>query len=166
MNSNEQKREFLFRKQNGRTNLPKYIEELNNLLDTAKGNYQLLNLKNTDKVLQRAYQINNPKKTFQLKFYEKDKFLQECFTKCSKKPPDKAYFYIDFSKDCGITFIDSLLMIKTDFSFSSEHAGIIVIISEDLNNKIVLDYYEENEDSIIEIELCGEEWSKVKVKYQ
>jgi hypothetical protein len=43
-----------------------------------------------------------------------------------------------------------------DFSFKDEHVGLITFIREDLLEKIILDFYEENKIECLDIEILSE----------
>lgn len=161
------KREYLFRKQRGKTYLSKYLEELNAILDTAKGSYQVLSLEETDRILQRSAESINKEKVlkYQLEFDHKEEFLIDCMIECNRLLSGMIYLFTGYSEDCGLAVVDTLMMLKPDFSFTSEHAGLISIISGDLSNKILLDFYEENNEYFLEIEIYGDLWGSIEPLY-
>lgn len=159
MNIND-KRELLFRKQRGKTYLQKYFQELNTLLNKDLGEYKILDLEETDRI------INGIKDSYCFKeriiFDQRKTYLDYYFHQYLQFNQSKVYLFTNYSIDCGITILDNLNMFKTDFDFYSEHAGLISLISEDLLTKIVLDFEEQNGQYFLEIELHGECWEKVK----
>ena len=61
--------------------------------------------------------------------------------------------YLSYSLDCGLMRLSSLYDFNFNFSFYDEHAGIIIFTREDKKEKILLDYSEDNNKEIIEIEV-------------
>lgn len=65
---------------------------------------------------------------------------------------DSVYIFTSLSRDCGAVLIDSIIYFNFNFNFMDDHSGIITLISSDVKNKILLDFYEEDGLQYLEIE--------------
>ena len=68
--------------------------------------------------------------------------------------------FTDNSNYCGAARIADLSKFNTQFNFEEEHSGIISILSQDLTNNLVIDFYEEIGQQFMELEVQGGEWVK------
>ena len=159
------KRDLLFRKNTGRNILKEYLLELNKLSLKEVSAENLLSVEETDMLKEKSrlknHQRDYPliKKTFL--FNEKDK-LKEYVDKLYKLYPHEIYLLTGYSEYCGCLKMESLMDFNIYFNFNDERDGIMSILSADLNNSLLLDYYEEYNEYYIELEFRGEEWSKIE----
>ncbi|MFD2162263.1 hypothetical protein ACFSJU_07650 [Paradesertivirga mongoliensis] len=147
METTDQKKRRLF----GKQYLPSYLKELNKITKRQVAASDLLTIVDTDELYDVKFQ-NTPICTIRLKFEDKaelEKLLEDL-----RSQKDTEYFlFTSYSGDCGTLKIKSLKEFNIDFSFSDEHAGLISLISEDLSQKILLDFYEEEGIEYLEVEV-------------
>jgi hypothetical protein len=147
METYEQKKRRLF----GKQYLQSYLGELKSILQISVETLDLLPIVETDKLSEIDYS-NYLKMSFNILFNEKNKLKEIIFKNCERV--NKSYFiFTEYSLDCGTLKISKLQDFNFDFSFKSLHSGLISLISEDLSEKIILDFSEENGDEYLEIEI-------------
>lgn len=150
METYEQKKRRLFGKQHLKT----YLEELNRIVKIDVVAADLLSIIETDKICDVKISSipKNLRHSFKILFEEKEK-LREIISNYIAKTHHKVYVITSYSMDCGALKINSLNDFNFDFSFKDEHTGLISLIREDLLEKIVLDFYKEDEIEYLEIEI-------------
>lgn len=149
METLEQKKRRLF----GKKHLPRYLRELNKLLRKGVKAQDLLSIVDTDSFMNSVsyFKDKKPYNKEIIKFSDKSR-LKEIFSKEIIDWDVPYMIYLSDSLDCGLLEIPSLYYFNFDFSFYDEHAGIITFTRIDGEQKIVLDYYEEDDEKFIEIE--------------
>lgn len=153
MNNNEtyeQKRRRLFGKVNF---LPAYLQQLNKLLNIEVTADMLLSIVKTDSFLE---QIDFDSDTLFYKetisFEDKEK-LQRIVR--SKLLDWNANYMMELTnvKECGLLPIPNLSVFNWDFKYEDEKSGIIVFIRQDKKEELVLDFYEEDFQYFLDIEI-------------
>lgn len=143
METYEQKKRRLF----GKQYLDIYLEELAHFLLINVSLSHLMSIVETDEVLEK----NSAKrkiKTEKILFDDKIK-LQELIIDL-----DIGYYlYTKYSLDCGAFKLASLRLFNFNFSFHSTTAGIITLFREDLKQKYVFDFYEEDNIRYMDIDV-------------
>lgn len=150
METLEQKKRRLF----GKKHLSRYLSELSKLLKKEIEAKDLLSIVDTDKFMNATSHFKDKKPFVKeiIKFSDKTK-LKEILLKKVSNWNVPYMVYLSDSLDCGLLEIPSLYYFNFDFSFYDEHAGIIIFTRIDGEQKILLDYYEENGEKFIEIEI-------------
>lgn len=146
----EQKKRRLY----GKKYIPKYLEELNRLVLYNVEEKDLLSIVDTDNFIESSKVLDKNSLFVQktILFSEKEKLME--FIKENTLSMNTPYMmYLSYSSDCGLMRISSLYDFNFDFSFNDEHAGLIEFIREDKQESILLDYSEENNKKILEIEI-------------
>ncbi len=151
----EQKKRRLY----GRQHLVAYLKELNAITNKKVDESMLLSIVDSDKVNSTLFE--ECYKT-RILFSDKEKLLLLIGRLISLKD-GKIYLYTSYSEDCGLLKLDSLKDFNVNFNFNDEHYGLIIIILQDLSNKLILDFYEEKERYYLEIEAYGGDWSKLNL---
>lgn len=147
METYEQKKRRLF----GKKYLQTYLGELKSILQINVDAVDLLSIVETDKLNEIDYS-NYSKKSFNILFNEKDKLKEFIFNNCEQI--NKSYFiFTEYSLDCGTLKISKLQDFNFNFPFKSEHSGLISLIRDDLSEKIILDFSEENGVEYLEVEI-------------
>jgi hypothetical protein len=149
METYEQKKRRLF----GKQYLPQYLEEFNKILKIHVDATNLLSIVETDEIRQHILAKELKYKT-KILFNEKEE-LKEIIFNSSERTNDKYYIFTSYSNDCGTLKINLLQDFNFDFSFKDEHVGLITFIREDLLEKIILDFYEENKIECLDIEILS-----------
>ena len=67
---------------------------------------------------------------------------------------------IGYSEICGISELNDINHFNVDFSFEDEHTGTIILYSYDLDNELLIDFYEEYSEYYMDIELYGYRWNQ------
>lgn len=150
METLEQKKRRLY----GKQYLNKYLLELNLLTNKPVNETNLLSIIETDNIKFLSDEYNYK---ITIAFDNKSE-LADVISKMLNGKDCPCYLFTGYSDDCGALRIDSLESFNIDFSFNDEHSGLIRIISEDFRNKLVLDFFEENNEYSLEIEIYGKNW--------
>ncbi len=157
MESLEQKKRRLY----GKKVLPVYLRELNHLVNTEVTEKDLLSIVDTDHIV---YKGNDDCTTFLFSFYDKNK-LRTIFENLCALEEKQCFLRTIYSVDCGVLALNNILEFNIDFEFQDEHSGLITILSGDLKNKLILDFYEKNDHNILEIECLGENWGQYQKRF-
>lgn len=147
METYEQKKRRLF----GKQYLPKYLQELNKILKIHVDGTNLLSIVETDEIRQHIL-VKELKYKTTVFFNEKEKLKEIILNNC-ERTNDKYYIFTSYSNDCGTLKINLFQEFNFYFSFNDEHVGLITFIREDLLEKIILDFYEENKIYYLDIEI-------------
>lgn len=156
METLEQKKRRLY----GKQVLNNYLKELNALVNIDISKKDLLSIVESDKVI---YTNNSKFYKAKILFNDKEKLLL-FIGDLLKLKIGKVLLSTTHSKDCGLLQINSLKDFNVNFEFSNEHSGLITIVLKDLSNKLILDFYEENQELYLEIESYGDDWSNARIK--
>lgn len=115
-----------------------------------ENNIKLLSIVETDNIISKIVNLER-KRTEKIIFNNKFK-LKNIIMEFFK---DKSIIYLctDISLDCGILVLNSINDFNFDFRFEDEPTGVITLINSNSNLKILLDFYEENHNQFIEIEI-------------
>jgi hypothetical protein len=162
----EEKRGRLFRKQRCKQHLAAYLKELEDIFNVNSNEVTILSLEETDSINEQSRdKLNNKISSKKIvPFDDKENFLKFYIDNCLRLQPGKVYAFTDYSKDCGAAVLNDLKCLNPIFAFNAEHTGIISILSQDLANKLILDFYEENNKLFLEVEALGSLWGEVSAK--
>lgn len=156
METLEQKKRRLY----GKNNLDNYLKELNAITNIDVSQKDLLSIVESDKIV---YDDDNSK-FYKAKILFNDKERLLLFIGDLLKIRDgKGFLSTTYSNDSGLLEINSLKDFNVNFRFDDEHSGLITIVLKDLSNKLLLDFYEENQELYLEIETYGDDWSKARI---
>lgn len=145
-----QKKRRLF----GRKYLPKYLEELSRLLGRNVESTELLSIVQTDEFLDSTsyFQKQEPYYKRIIRFSDKE-FLKVILHKTIIGWNVPYMIYLSDSLYCGLMKISSLFCFNWNFNFDDEQAGLIIFTRMDGEEKIVLDYFEESSEQMLEIRI-------------
>ena len=138
----EQKKRRLF----GKQYLIEYQEVINKI---TKNDFKILSIVETDKLIEKESKL---KLRFSKKILFNDKEELKSIIFNNFNTNDSVYIFTSLSRDCGAVLIDSIIYFNFNFNFMDDHSGIISLISSDVKNKILLDFYEEDGLQYLEIE--------------
>ena len=153
METIEQKKRRVF----GKQFLDTYKKELSNLINPEISDYEFLSLVETDKLYLK--EINDGITIKKIDFDNKIDILDKLLKSFSENKCENYFILTSYYKDCGAVVIKSLNNFNIGFDFNAEHSGLIEIFDSILENKILMDYYEEN-DKKIDIEVNGFYWTE------
>lgn len=144
----EQKRRRLFGKVNY---LPEYLNTLRRILKTEVTTNQLLSIVGTDDFLSRnkswlcVYKETIP--------FEDKRKLKEIVHSITQDENVPYFIWLDQSTNCGLYMIPNLSAFNWDFKFDDDPNGIIILTRQDGREEIVLDFYEEDDQNLLDIKL-------------
>ncbi|WP_078127461.1 hypothetical protein [Leptospira alexanderi] len=100
---------------------------------------------------------------FEIPFEEKNserfnRFLNNLYSKNQLS----IYIWTEFSNDCGVYRIPSILDFNSHFVFEVNTDGLIQLLSENLDDELIFDFTEDNNERLLEIELSGANWIQVE----
>jgi len=138
----EQKKRRLFGRQ--------YLNEYQDIIKKIINNdFEILSIVETDKIIEKERQL---KLIFSKKILFKNKEELKSVVLENISTDNNIYVFTTLSRDCGAVLIDSINSFNFNFNFMDDHSGIISLISSDVKNKILLDFYEEDGLLYLEIE--------------
>lgn len=138
----EQKKRRLFGKQ--------YLDEYKKIIEKITNNdFEILSIVETDEIIKNELKL---KLVFSKKILFKDKEELKSIIFEHISVDNSIYVFTSLSRDCGAILINNINSFNFDFNFSDDLSGIISLISSDIRNKILLDFYEEDNLFYIEIE--------------
>lgn len=153
------RKEMLFRKQQGKQLNAEFQAEIKQLItpacyDTTTG----MSLEETDTVTASAGTIVTSGKKWTLQFADKSNLIR-ILNKIGGVYPEPIYLLTTYSKLCGAVIVRNIHCFNSHFEFKAEHAGIIMLISKNCLNKLILDFYRENGEELLDIEVYGSDWT-------
>lgn len=131
----------------------KYLSDYLLIMQKITSNIDVLcrkSIPETDSIIEKISFLSL-KESFRIVFDDKNKLKNIVFNKI--KQLESVYIFTSFSQDCGVIQIPSLKNFNFDFEFSDDLSGIISLVTLDLKSKILLDFYKEDNNEIIEIEI-------------
>nr|WP_001001499.1 hypothetical protein [Leptospira interrogans] len=142
--------------------MPKYIAEISQLTNNPFDETNLLTLNQTESIRRSPSKIKVMKK-FEIPFEEKNserfsRFLNILYSK-NQLP---IYIWTEFSNDCGVYRIPSILDFNSHFAFEVNADGLIQLLSENLDDELIFDFTEDNNERLLEVELSGANWIQVE----
>jgi hypothetical protein len=72
---------------------------------------------------------------------------------------DLVYLWTALTNDCGVYRAVPLAEIDFSFPFEFSPEGILSVVSQDLGDRILLDWYEEGGVELLDLEVTGPRWS-------
>lgn len=155
MDDDKKKRlDFLKRKNVGKRYMIEYLESLNKLTLNSVEDYKVLSIEET---LNLDVSNKKNRKKIYINFDDKER-LSHLFNSISEMMDSEIYLFTDYSLYCGVLKLNSITDFNINFSFEDEEKGIITLRTVDNSNAIILDFYEEHGNKLLEIEVMGDEW--------
>ena len=131
----------------------KHLEVLEHLLNATKTEDDIWSIVKSDNFIEKS-------KTFEWVLLYKDFFpfedkphLLKILTKYIEDWNKPYSMFISKSEDCGLVGISSLHNINWNFSFNDEPDGIICLERIDHKERIILDFYMEDNKELLEISI-------------
>lgn len=147
-------------------NLRSYLNELGHLTKRTPGESELLSLEFTEEERARACKVKaKASLRFEINFKDKNTPKFEMYiNSLYVKNPSPIYIWTERSNYCGIFEIPSILEFNFNFNFDVNSEGIIVLLSKNMADKMILDFSPSVSDlsqNQLEIELLGDNWPLV-----
>lgn len=155
------KKDYLIRHSKGKVVREKYFEELSKLFHTQVQDSMLIELSESDKLIserKESQEFEDTKLKVTILFDDKTA-LSNLMKQAYAIYSGEIIIWTDYSRYCGMIRLPNLQLFNTFFEFSSEHYGLLNIISYDWHNEIQLDYYEEAGEYYLELVFIGPEWN-------
>ncbi|WP_277557991.1 hypothetical protein [Ereboglobus sp. PH5-10] len=146
---------------NYRKSLAKYLEELRELINVPVTEVTLVPLDEVARIRKKLVEKITicPQKKFRIPFPEKTgQRFRTFIEQLEQLNSSPIYIWTEAANGCGLFQASSLIKINLDFSYDVNSQGIIVILTKDLRDRMIWDFFEENSEKIIEVELMGETW--------
>lgn len=133
--------------------MPNYLKELSILLQRNVVAEDLLSLSETDSFFEQSRNKSEEIVYKSTLDFTNKQFLLDCVHENVENWDTPYMIYLCDVDHCGLLEIDTLSDFNWNFKFTDEHCGFIGFIRKDMNERIVLDYYEENTKLLIDIEI-------------
>ena len=141
-----------------------YLEQINSFSLKKIEESDLIDLQETDEISIKTRRYLDYSIFYQFTIFFEEKtsekfsnFLQILYRANSSN----VYLWSKFCRDCGICLLDSVLDINTQFSFECSD-DIFILTTADMQDKILFDFYEKSERRLLDIQLFGTNWSKIR----
>jgi hypothetical protein len=144
-------------------NLKSHLQELNCFTVRTMSESDLVPLDQTKEILDRSKQLREavPNK-FTIPFEEKKSFRFKNYIKLLQDANSSGvYVWINRTNDCGSSIIKSLFDLKWNFDFECSRHGMLILVTTDLQDRILFDFYEEDDERLLDIEVSGANWPKI-----
>jgi len=153
---------MLKRKAIGKTFIDKYFRELNTVSNKEINSDDLLSIEDTYQYIDSISNIRklNHYKSEPFEFHDKNR-LTDFFIDIINKKNGKAILITKYSEYCGALPLNGLQDFNFNFPYNAEHSGLITLILEDLSNELILDFWDDQGQKLIEIETYGNEWGLI-----
>ena len=144
-----------------KTNIVAYLSQLKQLTRINVVSEDLLSLSETAEITKRSSHLEKLDKicfTTNFEFKNSERF-KRFITNLSKANNSLVYIWLEKTNYCGLYKAASINDIDFSFRFDLDPNGIIVFMTEDLNNRLLLDFYRDWEErETIEIKIQGKQW--------
>ena len=154
--------QMLLRKNSGTIHFKEFKAELSRLL--INEDYEIIDIEEYDNMKARIEantknSISNGayRKMQHIEFTRK-KTLNIIINIIGSSYDKSIYMSTGYSDICGIVKINNLSSFNTNFNFFDERSGLIVFYDILLQNKMMLDFYEEDDMFFYDIEVFGNDW--------
>jgi hypothetical protein len=146
-------------------NLRPYLQELEILLKREVNPEELISLEQTRALEQAARTfIDQPKSCQEIPFNKRtsSKF-SDFIHSLTELNPSSVYLWTPRSEDCGSILLPSLKSVDFGFPFSVNGAGLIIFITSDNADRLLLDFFHDSTgQERMQIETKGRHWFSVR----
>ena len=146
-----------------KVNLPQHLRELSHLVGRKVEPEELLSLAETEAVRAQGMTVQRlPSWRCELRFSDKrsarfGRLLQAI----RERNPSPVYLWTPLSNDCGLLRPVSLSDVRFDFDFAVNRDGIVVLLTADLQDRMLLDFSEGPDgEQLLEVEVAGANWGQ------
>ncbi|RYZ09382.1 MAG: hypothetical protein EOO73_03540 [Myxococcales bacterium] len=146
-----------------RNEIRRHLAELTRLLGREVRADELLSLEDTQRVRGALNGEEEPSRSFVIPFDDKSSPRWALFvSNLSATLSGNVYLWTPASNECGLLRPVPLGAVDFTFEFETIPEGIVSIVSEELGDRMVLDFSEEAQQGrVLEVEQFGETWGKV-----
>lgn len=143
-------------------NLHLYMSELKFLSFMPVDEDQVSHVEKVEQIRAGQGKIKEfPISRFSIPFTERlTKRFGEFVEKLNEENSNKVYIWTENSNRCGLFAANNIKEVNFEFPFDVNSEGIIVLLSENIEDKMLLDFYlDVNGQQMLEVELQGRCWS-------
>ncbi|EHA1126485.1 hypothetical protein FG475_15295 [Vibrio navarrensis] len=150
----------LQRKRQFHLNIDSYLKTLSMLVGRCVEQNELSSIDLMEEVRTSASRLSEKNKTtFRTRVDELNSTRFMNFVdELNKKNSSKIYIWLEKTNYCGLFKCNSLFDIKYQYVLDSVSDGVIVFLTDNLTDKLLIDF----DDAHLEIEVQGENWHNVK----
>ena len=141
-----------------------YLQELKELTGKDIDPISLCSLEEIEEIRQKSLPIKDANKVeFTMKFVEKSsERFRNFIASLDKANNSSVYVWTDKSNVCGLYRVNSINAINFSFAFDVNTNGIVVFLTDDFEDKLLLDFYRDSkEEEMLEVVIQGRNWSKI-----
>lgn len=144
-------------------NLPQHLRELSQLVGRKVEPSELLSLAETEAVRAQGMTVQRePSWQCELRFSDKlsARFgrLLQAFR---ERNPSPVYLWTSLSNACGLLRPVPLSAVRFDFDFSVNRDGMLVLLTADLQDRMLLDFSESPDgEQLLEVAVAGPHWGQ------
>lgn len=145
-------------------NLKKYLKELTALTGRPVDLDELGSLEQAAAIRDTGQKFGErSSQTHEILFSERcSAQFKEFVLRLHEANPSSVYVWTPRTINCGTLLVESLAVVKFDFDFSVNEEGILVFLSSDMEDRLLLDFSNSaTGDQVMKIETQGSNWSKV-----
>ena len=146
-----------------KVNLPQHLRELSQLVGRKVEPEELLSLAETEAVRAQGMTVQRlPSWRCELRFSDKrsarfGRLLQAI----RERNPSPVYLWTPLSNDCGLLRPVPLSDVRFDFDFAVNRDGIVVLLTADLQDRMLLDFSEGPDgEHLLEVAVAGAHWGQ------
>lgn len=144
--------------------LHRHLHELGLLVGRPVHKEELLSLAETKGIRLQANQIvRQPIRKFEIPFIKKrEQRFASYIEKLAEVNPSNVYLWTPASNFCGVLRPVPLKTFSITFPFDLNPEGIVVILTSDLYDQLLLDYSQGDfNEQMLEVETSGEQWGGI-----
>lgn len=146
-------------------NLKRYLDELSMLIGRRVRAEELGSLKQAALIREAGKKFAaQPSNACEIHFTERCSARFKGFVqRLHDSNPSSVYVWTPRTISCGALLIPSLAAIKFDFDFAINEEGILVFLSSDMEDRVLLDFSDSpTGERIMKIETQGAHWTEVR----
>jgi hypothetical protein len=145
-------------------NITSYLSELTLLANKNVNESDILDIIEVDDVRQKSFGLNDFEiSKFRILFDDRvtEKFKNFIDT-LYQANDNEVYIWTKRTEICGLYKVESIKNINLNFPFKVNHEGILVFLSTDFKDKLLLDFsLDSNGEKMLEVETQGQNWSAI-----
>jgi hypothetical protein len=146
-------------------NLSAYLLELKSLTGKTVSSESLSSINEVERIRNEASILENYDiSRFTIDFKDKsEERFKNFIIALSNSNKSSVYIWTNRSNFCGLYKIPSIKMFDFSFPFDVNPDGLVVFLSEDINDQLLLDFsYDSKGQEVLEVELKGRHWPFIK----
>ena len=147
-------------------NLTFYMDELRSFTGVNIDAKSLSSIKEAENIREKSLSLNKLQATKNvIKFDEKnDERFKRFVINLREANSNPIYIWLHGSNLHGLLKVNSIADIDFSFPFNVNSDGIVVFLTSDFSDRLLLDFYHDSEgQEMLEVELKGKHWSSISL---